>query len=291
VDEARERLVEASGLDHDAPQGPVPPEGSRREVWAARFGSKGGWADAAGYAIADLKMLRKELLLGYGAAGVLAVAVPAHLWSIVFLQGHGWVTSLQNVVVAPLVAVVSCVCSVGNVPLAAALWKGGISFGGVVSFIFADLVSLPLLLVYRRYYGARLALRMLGLFWLVMSAAGLVTEVIFRAAGLVPVSRRYVVAPNRVAWGPTTYLDIASLVLLGVLYWTYCHRDRFGGGVRTALDPVCGMQVARASAPAWLDYEGERVYFCSEHCRHRFEMDPAAADKVERQRSRDRRPI
>ena len=136
--------------------------------------------------MADLTMLRRELVIGYTVAGFLAVAVPTHFWNVVFLHGHGFWTSLENVIVGPFIAIISFVCSIGNVPLAAALWKGGISFGGVISFIFADLITFPLLLIYRRYYGARLTLRMLALFWVVMSTAGLITEGIFRAAGLVP---------------------------------------------------------------------------------------------------------
>ena len=106
--------------------------------------------------MADLTMLRKELVIGYTVAGFLTVVVPVHVWNIVFLQGHGFWTSLENVVVGPFIAIISFVCSVGNVPLAASLWQGGISFGGVVSFIFADLITFPLLLIYRRYYGLRL---------------------------------------------------------------------------------------------------------------------------------------
>ena len=167
-----------------------------------------------------------------------------------FLHGHGFWTSVENVVVGPFIAIISFVCSIGNVPLAAALWHGGISFGGVISFIFADLITFPLLLIYRRYYGTRLTLRMLVVFWAVMSIAGLVTEGIFTAAGLVPTSR-----PTQVAPGP----------LLVELH--HLSQHRLPGPVRSALlglpqpgaagrwdgyalDPVCGMQVETAHAPA-----------------------------------------
>jgi uncharacterized membrane protein YraQ (UPF0718 family) len=221
----------------------------------------------------DLTMLRKELVIGYTVAGFLAVVVPNHLWNTVFLHGHGFWTSLENVIVGPLIAVVSFVCSIGNVPLAAALWKGGISFGGVVSFIFADLITLPLLLIYRRYYGTRLTLRMLAIFWGVMSVAGLTTEGVFRAAGLVPTSRPTQIAPAHFSWDYTTYLNIIFLVLFGILYWAYRNRDRLGGGGAYALDPVCGMQVETANAPASVVHRGERVHFCSDRCRLRFEAD------------------
>src|SRR5712692_1814 len=126
---------------------------------------------------------------GDPGAGFLAVLVPNSLWNTIFFHGHGFATSLENVIVGPLIAILCFVCSIGNVPLAAALWKGGISFGGVISFIFADLITMPLLMIYVKYYGRRLTLRILVLAWLVMSTAGLITEFLFMGAGLVPATR------------------------------------------------------------------------------------------------------
>src|SRR5947208_7614086 len=145
--------------------------------------------------MADLKMLRKELAIGYLVAGFLAVIVPTTIWNDVFIRGHGVLTTVENVIVGPFIAFISFVCSVGNVPMAAALWKGGISFGGVISFIFADLITFPLLLIYRKYYGRQMTLRILALSWLVMSVAGLVTEYIFLGAGLIPQQRPAEIAP------------------------------------------------------------------------------------------------
>ncbi len=235
-----------------------------------RLRSKGGWADSATYTMSDLTMLRRELAIGYVVAGFLAVLVPTSVWQTVFVSGHGFWTSVENVIVGPFIAIISFVCSIGNVPLAAALWKGGISFGGVISFIFADLIAFPLLLIYRRYYGTRLMLRMLVVFWALMSTAGLVTEGIFRAAGLVPTMRPTTIAPAHFSWNYTTYLNIVFLVLFGVLYWAYRNRDRLGGGAGYARDPVCGMQVEVAHAPASLVRAGDRFYFCSDHCAELF---------------------
>jgi uncharacterized membrane protein YraQ (UPF0718 family)/YHS domain-containing protein len=245
--------------------------GAGRGAPARRVRTKAGWADAATYTMSDLRMVRRELVIGYTIAGLLALLVPVAAWHAVFWTGHGWWTSVENAVVGPFVAIISFVCSIGNVPLAAALWQGGISFGGVVSFIFADLITFPLLLIYRRYYGTRLALRMLALFWAVMSAAGLITEVIFRAAGLVPAVRRIsTLAPASFAWNYTTYLNIIFLAVFGLLYWAYRNRDRLGAGSGYALDPVCGMQVEKTHAPASVVHDGQRTYFCSDHCAHRF---------------------
>ncbi|MGD1012722.1 MAG: permease [Acidimicrobiales bacterium] len=243
--------------------------------WSERLRSRQGWVDAASYTVADLTMLRRELALGFVAAGFLTVLVPVQAWNALFVHGHGTLTNVENVLVGPLIALLSCVCSIGNVPLAAALWKGGISFGGVVSFLFADLISLPLLFVYRRYYGTRLMARMLLLFWGLMSVVGLVTEVIFRAAGLVPRTRPVEVAAPRFAWSVTSYLDIVALGLFAVLYLIYRRRDQLGNMARYAIDPVCGMQVEVANAPAFLVHDGERFQFCCDRCRARFEADPA----------------
>ena len=277
VVEARRRLDDGSGggaPDGHAGHAPAEDGALQRQPWSKKLRSRAGWADAATYTMADLTMLRKELVIGYTVAGFLTVAVPVHVWNTLFLQGHGFWTSVENAVVGPFIAVISFVCSVGNVPLAAALWQGGISFGGVISFIFADLITLPLLLIYRRYYGVRLTARMLVLFWAVMSVAGLVTEVIFRAAGLVPTIRPTQVAPAHFSWNYTTYLNIVFLALFGILYWTWRNRDRFGAGAGTAIDPVCGMQVETAHAPASTLHAGRPWYFCSDRCGHRFESDP-----------------
>lgn len=272
IAQAREHLEATSASDHR--HGPEDSD-RQHQPWRIRITSKEGWADASSYTVADLTMLRRELVIGYAVAGLLAVLVPVHVWNTVFLHGHGFWTSLENVVVGPFIAIVSFVCSIGNVPLAAALWSGGISFGGVISFIFADLIAFPLLLIYRRYYGTRMTLRMLALFWAVISAAGLITEGIFGALGAIPSTRPVTIAPAHFQWNYTTYLNIGFLALFGLLYWTYRNRESLGGGRGYALDPVCGMQVETANAPASLVRHGHVIYFCSDHCRHRFEANPA----------------
>jgi len=266
VEQARARLGTA-----DAPA----PGGGRRGP-----GSLAGWADAASYTLADAKMLRKEMAAGYLVAGFLAVLVPTTVWHDAFVSGHGFWTSLENVVVGPFIAIASFVCSVGNVPLGAALWHGGISFGGVVSFVFADLITLPLLLIYRRYYGGRLTLKLLAIFWTVMSAAGLAVEYLFRAASIEPTKRPAVLAPTSFHWNYTTYLDIVFLVVFAGLWWLARNQRRLGGGVGYAIDPVCGMQVEVANAAACSERDGEVMYFCSDHCRHRFESERSAAAAV-----------
>lgn len=246
-----------------------------RQPWSRRLRSLAGWSDAAAYTLADVTMLRREMLVGFGIAGFLAVVVPNSFWQALFVTGHGFWSSLENVVVGPFIAIISFVCSIGNVPLAAALWKGGISFGGVISFIFADLVTLPLLLIYRRYYGWATTLRILVAFWAVMSAAGLAVEYLFAAFGAVPAQRPTQIAADAVGLNLTTALDLLALAGFAVLWYLARHRQRFGGGVGYAIDPVCGMQVEIANAPARLLHEGIAVHFCSERCRDRFAEAPA----------------
>jgi uncharacterized membrane protein YraQ (UPF0718 family)/YHS domain-containing protein len=264
-------IADASGGGHEHADGE---EELQRLGWRKRIGSLAGWSDAAGYTMSDLTMLRREMAIGFVVAGFLAELVPNRVWNDVFIHGHGVATTLENVVVGPFVAIISFVCSIGNVPLAAALWKGGITFGGVVSFIFADLIALPLLLIYRKQYGGRMTLRMLGVFWLVMSLAGLITEELFTAVGWAPKTRPTAIAADALRWDYTTVLDIVALVSLAVLYWLYRNRERFGGGSGYSKDPVCGMQVRTAHAPSSVEHEGGGVYFCSEHCRDRFSREP-----------------
>ncbi|MBV8986057.1 MAG: permease, partial [Acidimicrobiia bacterium] len=223
------------------------------------------------YAKADITMLRKELVIGYAVAGMLAAWVPMRAWNDVFIPGHGLWTSLENVVVGPFIAFISFVCSIGNVPMAAALWQGGISFGGVISFLFADLIALPLVLIYRKYYGTRVVIRLTLTFWAVMSLAGLIVEGLFAAFGEVPDVRPKEIVATHFQWNYTTFLNIVFVGVFAALYWLYRNRGRLGGGVEHATDPICGMQVQTSNAPASTVVDGERVYFCSDHCRERFD--------------------
>ena len=232
------------------------------------------WINASAYAVADATMLRRELSIGYLVAGALSILVPTSWWSAIFLHGHGSWTSLENALVGPLIAVASWVCSVGNVPLAAALWHGGISFGGVVAFVFADLIAAPLILIYRKFYGSALTARLVGVFYLVMVAAGLLTEVLFRVAGLAPARRNIHLGATTISWDYTTFLNIAfALLALGL--WTLSRRGARGDTSGYAIDPVCHMRVRIADAPASAMVGGRMHYFCADRCRERFLADLA----------------
>ena len=239
-----------------------------------RMRSRKGWGDAAGYTVSDVTMIRKELVIGFVVAGFLTALVPNAFWQSLFLTGHGFLSSLENVVLGPFLAIISFVCSVGNVPLAAALWQGGISFGGVVSFVFADLITLPLLFIYRKYFGTAITLRLLGTFWATMSIAGLAVEYLFKAVSIPDPPRPTMIVPTRFSWDYTAILNIVALFGFAVLYWLYRHRDT-SGPQRYAKDPVCGMQIEIAHAPASRQRDGHTLYFCSDHCARRFDAEPA----------------
>ena len=251
----------------------------REQPWQGAVRSRAGWADAATYTVADLTMLRREMIIGFLGAGFLAVLVPTAFWHAFFVSGHGLWTSIENAVVGPFIALISFVCSIGNVPLAAALWKGGISFGGVISFIFADLIALPLVLIYRKFYGGRLALRMLAVFWAVMAAAGLVTELIFKAAGLVPARRPVQIVSEHLTWNYTTVLNIIFVLVFAALYYIYRNRQTFGASDGYAIDPVCGMQVEKSAAPRRSVTKVGAYWFCSDRCCERFERSPAPSPR------------
>ena len=233
------------------------------------------WSDASSYAVADVTMLRKELVIGYLVAGFLAVLVPSSFWNSLFLQGHGFWTMLENALVGPLIAVIAWVCSVGNVPLAAALWSGGISFGGVIAFVFADLIAMPLILIYAKFYGWKLTLRLVALFYLLMATAGFLTEAIFHVAGAIPSHKSLSAMNAHFEWNYTTYLNLFFLLVAAVVWWFAKNRVRFGGGKDYAIDPVCGMQVRISDAPASTTFEGSGYFFCADRCLTKFLSNPS----------------
>lgn len=275
---ARRRIQEPGGAGHDHQAMTGVSEDRQRELesepWGVKLRSRAAWSDAASYTIGDITMLRRELVIGYVIAGFLTVLVPTHLWNDVFIHGHGVWTSVENVVVGPFIAMVSFVCSIGNVPLAAALWHGGISFGGVIAFVFADLITFPLLLIYRKYYGLRLTVRLTLWFWAVMAVAGLVVEGLFSVAGLIPDNRSHVVVGTSFHWNYTTFLNIIFLIAFAYLYWLHRNRERLGGGGGLTTDPVCGMTLRTADATVHRDHEEQRYCFCSDACAERFDRQP-----------------
>lgn len=243
---------------------------------------KATWHDAAGYTIGDFKMLRVELIVGFLVAGLAAKLIPTSFWGALFLSGNGLFSSIENAIIGPFIAFISFVCSVGNVPLASALWHGGLSFGGTISFIFADLIALPLVLIYRKYYGTKLAIRLTLVFWLVMSLSGFITELIFQLLGQIPVASHSMSHSNSIGWNYTTVLDVIALIVIIWVYWMYRTRLVEGDYQEFAKDWVCGMQVRISDAPASFELNGKAYYFCMPGCKESFAADPGKFISVDR---------
>jgi len=182
-----------------------------------RLTSKKGLTATSHYFVMDWAAIWPDIALGLIIAGALAAWVPQSFWSAFFLSSHPLAAKLWGPVVGPLVAIVSFVCSVGNVPLAAVLWTHGISFGGVVAFLFADLLVLPILDIYRKYYGWKMSAFLLVTFYAAMVAAALVVELVFGALHLIPTARHARMAAEGIRLNYTTILNIVFFVLGGLL--------------------------------------------------------------------------
>ncbi len=185
--------------------------------FVAKLFSGRGFTAVSHLFVMDWASVWTDVVLGFLIAGALAAWVPNSFWQGFFLSGHPTLAKIEGPLVGPLVAVVSFVCSVGNVPLAAVLWRGGISFGGVVSFIFADLIVLPVLDIYRRYYGGRVALYILAAFYVTMVVAGYVVELVFGALGLIPADRAVSVLTAGPSLNYTTVLNVVFLAVAAAL--------------------------------------------------------------------------
>lgn len=184
--------------------------------WRRLFSGPGLTSVSHVFVMEWLAILR-DLVIGLLIAGAIAAWVPESFWQSFFLANHPALSSVWGPIVGPVVAIVSFVCSIGNVPLAAVLWNGGISFGGVIAFIFADLLILPILNIYRKYYGARMMLTLLTTFYAAMVVAGYLVELIFGAADLIPGARNAMVMSGSISWNYTTWLNIAFLIVAAVL--------------------------------------------------------------------------
>ncbi len=182
-----------------------------------RLTSPRGFTAVSHIFVMEWAAILRDIAIGLLVAGALAAWVPAGFWKGFFLTDHPVLGAVWGPIVGPIVAVVSFVCSIGNVPLAAVLWNGGISFGGVVSFIFADLIILPILNIYRKYYGWRMAAFIAGTFYATMVLAGYAVELLFAALHLTPTARDAQVVEAHLAWNYTTWLNLAFLALAAVL--------------------------------------------------------------------------
>jgi uncharacterized membrane protein YraQ (UPF0718 family) len=189
----------------------------REGGFAARLFSGDGFTSVAHIYVMEWAAVLRDIVIGLLIAGAVAAWVPDSFWQSLFLTDHPVGSKLWGPIIGPVIAVLSFVCSIGNVPLAAVLYSGGISFGGVVSFIFADLIIMPILLIYRKYYGTKMMLVLLGVFYVAMVAGGYAVELIFGTLGLVPDQVRTQIAEPSISWNYTTWLNILALLLSALL--------------------------------------------------------------------------
>ena len=231
--------------------------------WRERFTSVAAWSDVAHNFRGDWKMLWKEITIGFLLAGFIGLLGDDFFNALFIEDAPAGLKLLENVIVGPIIAVLSFVCSVGNAPLAAVLWSGGISFAGVIAFIFADLIVLPIVAAYIKYYGRAFALRITALMFVVIVLSALLVDGLFSLFGLIPDTR-----PTRddifgsIELDYKLILNILGLLIFAALFYLTARRG--------ATDPVCGMKVDRSKALR-AELDGQTYFFCSEHCRAQFQ--------------------
>ena len=187
-----------------------------RSFWQ-RISSPEAITATSHYFVMDWAMVWKDIAGGLLIAGAISAWVPQNFWKTLFLTSHPVAATVWGPIIGPIVAVLSFVCSVGNIPLAAVLWNGGISFGGVIAFIYADLIVLPIINIYRKYYGWKATALVVGIFYSAMAAAALIIESVFRILGLVPQERKAQVLEASISFNYTTVLNIIFLMVAGFL--------------------------------------------------------------------------
>ena len=262
-DEGR-RHAEAAEAGHAHPSA-----GSEGLSLRQRLTSVQAWSDVAHNFRSDWGMLWREIASGFVIAGFISL-LPASVFNGLFMTDAPWpVRLLENVVLGPIVAILSFVCSVGNAPLAAVLWGGGISFAGVIAFIYADLLIIPIVIAYTKYYGRELTARLVAIMFAAIVLAALAVDGIFSAAGLVPSTRPSIdsITSRGISWNYTTFLNIIFLAVAAGLFGLTLRRG--------TTDPVCGMRADRQAGKLTSIYEGRTYYFCSEGCKAKFDAEPA----------------
>jgi uncharacterized membrane protein YraQ (UPF0718 family) len=226
IDAARQqadRGLAGSMEGHAAMDMSISSEGS---FWR-RLASRGGYTSVSHIFVMEWAAVIRDVVGGLLIAGAVGAWVPESFWRHLFLTGHPLLAKLWGPLIGPVISLLSFVCSIGNVPLAGVLWNGGISFGGVTAFIFADLIIIPILVIYRKYYGTKMMLTILGIFYAAMVIAGYVIEFLFGALGLIPHSRAANVTEHAIQWNYTTVLNIIFLLIAAALLVRFF---RTGGG-------------------------------------------------------------
>jgi uncharacterized protein len=249
-------------------RGHVHVSASHARSWREQLASVEAWSDVAHNFRGDWQMLWREIIVGFVLAGFIALLGMDFFNALFITDAPSVPRTLENVVVGPIIAVLSFVCSIGNVPLAAVLWAGGISFSGVVAFIFADLITLPIILIYRKYYGTRFALKLVAIMFATMVVAAILVDLVFAGLGVIPSHRPSIhsIAARGISFNYTAVLNIVfTLVFVALISLTMR---------RGAKDPVCGMTVDSHTTEHVSEHAGRTYFFCSAGCRAQFESNP-----------------
>jgi uncharacterized protein len=226
LEERARRHAQEAQAEHEHGSG-----GDEQLSWRARLGSRAAWGNVGANFRGDWQMLWKEITIGFLLAGFIGLLGDDFFNFLFVTDAPPLVQTLENVIVGPIIAILSFVCSVGNVPLAAVLWSGGISFAGVVAFIFADLIVIPIVLAYRKYYGTSFALRITALMFVTIVGAALVVDGVFGLFNLIPTGAR----PTRedvfgqIELDYKLVLNIVGLAVFAVLFWVSRGRSSMEG--------------------------------------------------------------
>lgn len=239
--------------------------------WREEFLSWGGWYKIGNQYRKEWSMIWTDVIAGFLISGFVIVFVPQWVWETLFIQGDGLLVTAENAIMGVAIAVVSFVGSIGNVPFAVALWGGGVSFAGVIAFVYADLITIPVLNVYRKYYGWKVMLYILGVFFVTMAFSGFLMELLFDALDIVPNLAGGETATEKTYFelNYTFYLNLIAFAFSGFLLYVYRRGLGAPGQYR---DPVCGMRTGE-NGPS-ISYDGTTYHFCSNACKRSFEAEP-----------------
>ncbi len=250
--------------------------------WSDELLSWGGWYKIGNQYRKEWSMIWKDVIAGFLISGFVIVFIPQWVWNTLFLKGEGLIISAENAIMGVTIAIISFVGSMGNVPFAVALWGGGISFAGVIAFVYADLITIPVLNIYRKYYGWKVMLYILGVFFITMAFTGFLMEELFDFLNIIPnlAGGQTAIEQTYFELNYTFYLNIIALTLSGFLLYVYKQGIGTPDGYR---DPICGMRT-KETGPKTV-HRGETYYFCSKHCKKLFENKPTKYLNKEKQTS------
>jgi uncharacterized protein len=268
------RMEGHADMDMSVTEGSIP----------SRIFSAKGITAISHYFVMDWASVWLDIAGGLLLAGALAAWVPNAFWARFFLSSHPILAKLWGPFIGPAVAIISFVCSVGNVPLAAVLWNSGISFGGVIAFIFADLIVIPVLDIYRKYYGMKVMVFILTTFYASMVGGALAIEFLFQGFGWIPGQRKARVVEAAITWNYTTILNIIFLAIAALLLYRFfttggprmlrmMNKPSRSEPQQMVRDPVCNMQVNPQHAAGRSEYNGQTYCFCSAQCKQEFDRN------------------